>query len=111
MTFLYTASYIKVSVDWKCGSSGKAPVLQAQSPEFKPQSHKKKKKKKVYVDGAQRETALYVQTNKEVCPQQLAHEWGQWSSYTNQHDPRPQGNGDDYSNRYASGRGVKPPPT
>jgi hypothetical protein len=25
----------------RCGSSGKAPALQARSPEFKPQSHQK----------------------------------------------------------------------
>jgi hypothetical protein len=29
---------------WRWGSSGKTPALQAQSPEFKPQSHQKKKK-------------------------------------------------------------------
>jgi hypothetical protein len=27
----------------KCGSSSKMPALQAQSPEFKPQSHQNKK--------------------------------------------------------------------
>jgi hypothetical protein len=26
-------------MDWRCGSSSRAPVLQEQSPEFKPQSH------------------------------------------------------------------------
>jgi hypothetical protein len=31
-------------MEWRYGSSGRVPVLQAQSPEFKPQSHKKKKK-------------------------------------------------------------------
>jgi hypothetical protein len=25
-------------MDWKCGSRGRAPALQAQTPEFKPQS-------------------------------------------------------------------------
>jgi hypothetical protein len=29
------------------GSSGTAPTLQAQSPEFKPQSHQKKKKETI----------------------------------------------------------------
>jgi hypothetical protein len=32
-------------MDWRCGSSGRGPVLQVQSPELKPQSHQKKKKK------------------------------------------------------------------
>jgi hypothetical protein len=31
--------------NWKCGSSGRMPALQAQSPEFKPQSHKRKKRR------------------------------------------------------------------
>jgi hypothetical protein len=31
-------------MDWRSGSNGKASALQAQSPKFKPQSHKKKKK-------------------------------------------------------------------
>jgi hypothetical protein len=31
-------------LDWRCGSSNRAPALQAQSSEFKPQSQKKKKK-------------------------------------------------------------------
>jgi hypothetical protein len=31
-------------MDWRCGSSGGAPALQVQSPEFKPQCHKKNKK-------------------------------------------------------------------
>jgi hypothetical protein len=30
--------------DWRCGSSGRIPPLQAQSPEFKLQNHQKKKK-------------------------------------------------------------------
>jgi hypothetical protein len=39
-------------MDWRCGSRSRAsalqaPALQAQSPEFKPQSSKKKKKKKL----------------------------------------------------------------
>jgi hypothetical protein len=34
-------------MDWRCGSSGRESALQAQSREFKPQYHKKKKKKKV----------------------------------------------------------------
>jgi hypothetical protein len=29
---------------WRCGSSSRAPALQAQNPEFKSQSHQKKKK-------------------------------------------------------------------
>jgi hypothetical protein len=29
-------------IDWKCGSSGKAPALQVQNPECKPQSCPKK---------------------------------------------------------------------
>jgi hypothetical protein len=31
--------------NWRCGSSGRAPALQAHA-EFKPKFHKKKKKKK-----------------------------------------------------------------
>jgi hypothetical protein len=31
-------------MEWRSGSSGRGPVLQVQSPEFKPESHKKKKK-------------------------------------------------------------------
>jgi hypothetical protein len=34
-------------MDWRCGSS--APALQAWSPEFKPQSHQKKKSSQVLV--------------------------------------------------------------
>jgi hypothetical protein len=30
-------------LNWKCYSSAMAPALQAQNPEFKPQSHKKKR--------------------------------------------------------------------
>jgi hypothetical protein len=33
-------------MDWKCGSSGTAPALPAQSPEFKPQTQVLQKKKK-----------------------------------------------------------------
>jgi hypothetical protein len=33
------------TMDWRCGSSRKSPALQSQSPEFKPQSHQKKKRK------------------------------------------------------------------
>jgi hypothetical protein len=29
-------------MDWRCGSSGGVPALQAQSPEFKLQSHQEK---------------------------------------------------------------------
>jgi hypothetical protein len=32
-------------IDWRCGSTGRAPALQVQSPELKPQSNQKKKKK------------------------------------------------------------------
>jgi hypothetical protein len=32
-------------MDWRCGSSGRTPVLPAQSFEFKPQSYKKTKTK------------------------------------------------------------------
>jgi hypothetical protein len=31
-------------MDWRCSSSGRTPALQAQSPEFKPQSYYKEKK-------------------------------------------------------------------
>jgi hypothetical protein len=31
-------------MDWRYSSSSRAPALQVQSPEFKPQPHKKKKK-------------------------------------------------------------------
>jgi hypothetical protein len=34
-------------MDWKRGSSNRAPALQGQSPELKPQSQQKKKKKKL----------------------------------------------------------------
>jgi hypothetical protein len=30
-------------MDWRCGSSRRAPALQVWNAEFKPQSHKKKK--------------------------------------------------------------------
>jgi hypothetical protein len=33
-------------MDWKNGSSGSVPALQTQSPEFKPQSNKKRKKER-----------------------------------------------------------------
>jgi hypothetical protein len=36
-------------MDWRYSSSDRLPGLQAQSPEFKPQFHQKKKKKKVLV--------------------------------------------------------------
>jgi hypothetical protein len=36
----------RAKMDQGCGSKGRAPALQAQSPEFKHQSHPKKKKKK-----------------------------------------------------------------
>jgi hypothetical protein len=32
-------------MNWRCGSSGRVPALQVQSPECKLQSHSKKKKK------------------------------------------------------------------
>jgi hypothetical protein len=32
-------------MDWRCGSSGRAPALQAQSPEFKPWSYQKRKRR------------------------------------------------------------------
>jgi hypothetical protein len=32
------------NMDWRYGSSGNLSSLQDQSPEFKPQSHQKKKK-------------------------------------------------------------------
>jgi hypothetical protein len=35
----------KGNPDWRYGSSNRAPVLQAQSPVFKPQTHQKNKKK------------------------------------------------------------------
>jgi hypothetical protein len=34
------------SYDYRCGSNGRAPVLQVQSPKFKHVTPKKKKKKK-----------------------------------------------------------------
>jgi hypothetical protein len=33
-------------MDWRCDSSGRAPALQVQSPEFKAQSHLKTKQNK-----------------------------------------------------------------
>jgi hypothetical protein len=33
-------------MDWRCSSSGRAPALQVQSPEFKSQSHQEKRKGK-----------------------------------------------------------------
>jgi hypothetical protein len=35
---------MRAKMDWRCGSSGGMPALEVQSPEFKPQSHQKKKK-------------------------------------------------------------------
>jgi hypothetical protein len=35
----------------RCGSSGSATALQAQSPDFKPQGNQKKKKKKKALGG------------------------------------------------------------
>jgi hypothetical protein len=35
---------------WTYGSSSRMPTLQAQSPEFKPQSHKKKKKEEKKIE-------------------------------------------------------------
>jgi hypothetical protein len=35
-------------MEWRFGSGSKAPALQLGSPEFKPESHKKKKKKVEY---------------------------------------------------------------
>jgi hypothetical protein len=32
-------------MDWNCGSSDRTSALQVQSPEFKPQSHKRKKER------------------------------------------------------------------
>jgi hypothetical protein len=32
-------------MDWRCGSNSRQSALQVQSPEFKPQSHRGKKKK------------------------------------------------------------------
>jgi hypothetical protein len=29
----------EITLDWRCGSSGRAPALQVPSPEFKPKSH------------------------------------------------------------------------
>jgi hypothetical protein len=37
----------KSKMAWMCGSSAGAPALQAQSLQFKPQSHQKFKKSKV----------------------------------------------------------------
>jgi hypothetical protein len=34
---------------WACDSSGRAPIWQAQSPEFKPQYHKKKDREKLSI--------------------------------------------------------------
>jgi hypothetical protein len=36
-------------MDWRHGSSSRAPALKALRPTFKPQSHKKKKKRQDYV--------------------------------------------------------------
>jgi hypothetical protein len=46
----YTSKKIRAKqtnweVCWRCGSSHRMPTLQAQSPEFKPQSHQKKERK------------------------------------------------------------------
>jgi hypothetical protein len=35
-------------MDWRCGSSGRVPALQAQSPEFKPKNFFKKREVKRY---------------------------------------------------------------
>jgi hypothetical protein len=39
-----TFKIIKRKMDWRCGTSDRAPALQAQNPEFKIQSHQKEKK-------------------------------------------------------------------
>jgi hypothetical protein len=36
-------------MDWRYGSSDRAPSLQAQNPKFRPQSYQKQKKKQNYV--------------------------------------------------------------
>jgi hypothetical protein len=48
-------------IDWRRGSSGRAPALLVQSPKFKPQTYKKKKKVS--------ENAIDVQMRCEHCHQ------------------------------------------
>jgi hypothetical protein len=36
----------RTKMDWRCGTSGRAPALQMGSPEFKLQSHQTKRKRK-----------------------------------------------------------------
>jgi hypothetical protein len=38
-------------IDWSCGSRGRVPVLQAWSPEFRPQSHQKQQNPKTRCGG------------------------------------------------------------
>jgi hypothetical protein len=33
-------------MNWRCESSGRVPALQAQSPEFKPHSHRKRERQR-----------------------------------------------------------------
>jgi hypothetical protein len=42
-------------MDWMCVSSNRVPALQVQSPEFKPESCPKKKKKKKNTGSALKE--------------------------------------------------------
>jgi hypothetical protein len=39
---------VRMVIEWRCGSSGRVPTLQVQSPKFKPQSYQKNKQTKNY---------------------------------------------------------------
>jgi ribosomal protein L34E len=47
-------------MDWRCGSSDRAPALQVQTPEIKSQSHKKKKKIKGFECRAEKEHLQFL---------------------------------------------------
>jgi hypothetical protein len=59
--FNYVSNYFKIQslilkcykVDWRGGSSTRVPALQVQSPEFKPQSYQKKKRKENVIKSLQ----------------------------------------------------------
>jgi hypothetical protein len=42
---------IQSRIRWRCGSSSRAPALQALEPEFKPLSHQKERKKEGRKEG------------------------------------------------------------
>jgi hypothetical protein len=64
-------------MDWRCGSSSRIPILQAQSPEFKPQSQlkkkKRKKKKRKKKRGRGRKRKYWQVTSFSLCAKRMSH--------------------------------------